>query len=60
MDRKSYHIAYDLTEIRIILLQSITHKKKLPQVIDSQEFWEGARTDSNRRHSEPQSDALTN
>ena len=29
--------------------------KKLPQVIDLQEFGEGALTDSNRGHSEPQS-----
>ncbi len=36
-------------------------KEESLQVLDLQGFTlEGARTDSNRRHSEPQSDALTN
>ena len=35
-------------------------QKKSLKFKDFKDFWEGAQSDSNRRHSEPQSDALTN
>ena len=35
-------------------------KKNPRKCLTYKDFLEGARTDSNRRHSEPQSDALTN
>ena len=35
-------------------------KRKVPENQMISRTWEGAQSDSNRRHSEPQSDALTN
>ena len=53
------HLHFSTLSLKCAYKFELLTKRKTPQVIDLQDF-KGAWWDSNPRHSEPQSDALTN